>query len=602
MKRKTKIWLIVIAVLCVCVTALGIYAYNNRHAVKKALVRVLDGEPIAGSTATNPPEVVHASVAGQIIEGIGGEADAGNDGVFEILALDTKRFQERFALPDLARMEAGERSKLVDSSQVLRRMTALGVDPEAFQTPEVEWKRIYNYVTGYAGDLAGAGETVAFDGKSVSELNALLKSLNGKAARVEVQSVELRMDETLVIPTGAYVTGGSARLTPGEEKLDRAVLIDEAQDCGFVGFCIEGGCDYGVYIKNSRSFVVADNDISSVTLKGIVMMGAGERFVISNNYVHENGNGGIFMNGGMRLGVLEGNRVIDNGGARNLTAGIVMCSMEIEDIDTAYNTFKDVHLYDIVDSPNNLVLYDNTVARNMSSGIYSDSGYLNYIVDNDVVKNEKEGMCFDYGSFGNYIARNNVQSNGGRNRMSDDDLKADFVLQIGRLSDGSSPAKLPGISLDNTAYNTLYGNVVSMNYGSGIKAVRSAYRNLLLCNQVSDNSLGSSDVYHFFGIEFSADMNADQKVVGLDFTPCYENIVARNMVSGAHYAAVYLGEGSYINDFFDNTFMGCTDWSMECLSVKYNASVNNMSNVVSRGISLSSSVTVIAVPVAGRVD
>lgn len=600
MSKKTRRWLIAIAAICACIAALAVFAYNNRRAVKKVVTRVLETGSIKASLATNPPEPVNISAADELIAAQPGADAAEAAEVFEVLALDTRRLQERFALPDLARMEQGERAKLVESTQVLRRITALGIDPETFQRPEVEWKRIYNYVTGYTGSLAEPAETVEFNGGSVSELNALLRSLDGRAVKVAVGSTQLRMDETLVIPTGAYVTGGSARLVPGDEKLDRAVLLDGARDCGFVGFAIEGGCDYGVYIKNSGSFVIADNDISRVTYKGIVMMGAGERFAISNNYVHENGNGGIFLNGGMRLGVMEGNRVIDNSGARNLTAGIVMCSMEIEDIDTAYNTFKDVHLYDIVDSPNNLVLYDNTVARNMSSGIYSDSGYLNYIVDNDVVKNEKEGMCFDYGSFGNYIARNNVQSNGGRNRMSDEDLEADFVLQIGRLSDGSSPAKLPGISLDNTAYNTLYGNVVSMNYGSGIKAVRSAYRNLLLCNQVSDNSLGSSEAYHFFGIELSTDTNADQKVVGLDFTPCYENIIARNMVSGVHYAGVFLGEGSYVNDFFDNTFIGCTDWSMECLSDRFNASVNNMSNVNSRGISLSGSV--IAVTVAGRVD
>ena len=52
------------------------------------------------------------------------------------------------------------------------------------------------------------------------------------------------------------------------------------------------------------------------------------------------------------------------------------------------------------------------------------------------------------------------------------------------MADGSSPAKLPGISLDNTAYNTIYGNIVRDNYGSGIKAVRSAFSNTILCNQI----------------------------------------------------------------------------------------------------------------------
>ena len=45
---------------------------------------------------------------------------------------------------------------------------------------------------------------------------------------------------------------------------------------------------------------------------------------------------------------------------------------------------------------------------------------------------------------------NNIfKENGGRLRQSDEDLEADFVTTFGRLSDGSSPAKLPGISIVN---------------------------------------------------------------------------------------------------------------------------------------------------------
>ena len=75
----------------------------------------------------------------------------------------------------------------------------------------------------------------------------------------------------------------------------------------------------------------------------------------------------------------------------------------------------------------------------------------------------------------------------GRLRQSDEDLEADFVTTFGRLSDGSSPAKLPGISIDNSAYNTIVNNNVTQNYGSGVKMVRSAYRNIIMENSVSDN-------------------------------------------------------------------------------------------------------------------
>ena len=48
-------------------------------------------------------------------------------------------------------------------------------------------------------------------------------------------------------------------------------------------------------------------------------------------------------------------------------------------------------LYDILQSPHQLVVRGNTVAQNHSSGIYSESGYLNYYVENTIYKNEKRG-------------------------------------------------------------------------------------------------------------------------------------------------------------------------------------------------------------------
>ena len=81
---------------------------------------------------------------------------------------------------------------------------------------------------------------------------------------------------------------------------------------------------------------------------------------------HENQNGAIFLNGEISNGVIEGNRIENNSGARNLTAGLVLCSMPIEDIETAYNPFPDEMLYDILQSPHQLVVRGNTV--------YSGSG------------------------------------------------------------------------------------------------------------------------------------------------------------------------------------------------------------------------------------
>ena len=64
-------------------------------------------------------------------------------------------------------------------------------------------------------------------------------------------------------------------------------------------------------------------------------MGENTGFALVNNSIHENQNGAIFLNGEISNGVIEGNRIENNSGARNLTAGLVLCSMPIEDIETA---------------------------------------------------------------------------------------------------------------------------------------------------------------------------------------------------------------------------------------------------------------------------
>ena len=86
-----------------------------------------------------------------------------------------------------------------------------------------------------------------------------------------------------------------------------------------------------------------------------------------------------------------------------------MTSMEIDDYYTAYNEFKDEHLYNLLDTPHDIVLYQNNVKHNNSSGIYSDGAYQIYIVENIIYQNDKEGMCLDYGTFGAYVSNNIVK-------------------------------------------------------------------------------------------------------------------------------------------------------------------------------------------------
>ena len=205
---------------------------------------------------------------------------------------DEQRFQDHHGLPPLERMGEAERAELVDARQVMRRMAVLGIEAESFQTPEADWKRLYNEVWQQVdGRAMQKARRERFEGDSVSALNRFIEGV-GDDAVVEVRAAALSMDETLRVPTGIYVEGGGARLAPGGESLDRAVELDGCENCGVEGLVIEGGCDYGVYVKNVSGFVIAGNRISGTACKGIAVMGENSDFVIANNEICENGDGG----------------------------------------------------------------------------------------------------------------------------------------------------------------------------------------------------------------------------------------------------------------------------------------------------------------------
>ena len=479
-------------------------------------------------------------------------------------------------LPALSRMAAEDSKKYMGNLQVLQKIEKLGIDTASFETPELNWKNVYNRVSDTMQKENTFSDKISFTGSTASQLNTLIAQSTD--AYITIESSTVRMDEPISMKSGIALDAAGVIFTGStDDRVAQAVIAEDCTNFALYNLNLTAGCyEYGIYIIRSNTFTIENCTISNALYKGLVMMGENKNFTIRNNTVSYNGNGAVFLNGNISNGIIAGNDVVDNYGTRNLTAGIVMTSMEIDDYYTAYNEFKDEHLYNLLDTPHDIVLYQNNVKHNNSSGIYSDGAYQIYIVENIIYQNDKECMCLDYGTFGAYVSNNIVKENGGRLRQSDEDLEADFVTTFGRLSDGSSPAKLPGISIDNSAYNTIVNNNVTQNYGSGVKMVRSAYRNIIMENSVSDNNKGKSDDFHFFGIEIGHESTPDEPVKGLDFTASYENIVCRNIVTGSNYAGVFLAVESYCNDVFDNTILGSEWYAIECHINMFNSMPNNI--------------------------
>ncbi|HUL99459.1 MAG TPA: right-handed parallel beta-helix repeat-containing protein, partial [Mycobacterium sp.] len=215
-----------------------------------------------------------------------------------------------------------------------------------------------------------------------------------------------------------------------------------------------------------------------------------------------------------------------------------------------------------LENPEQNVILGNTVRDGQSSGIYNDGAIANVFLDNRIEGNAKEGICFDNGATANVFAGNLVRDNGQRWGQPDVVLALDAVLGAGRGVDGTSMAKLPGISIDNALYNEIFANTVIGNFGGGVKMVRTAFFNVVRKNAIIDNNRGRSAKFHFFGVELGA-ASPDGPVEDLDFLGSAGNIILANAIRGKHYSGVFTGYGSVQNDVLQNDISGVEAFALE---------------------------------------
>lgn len=502
----------------------------------------------------------------------------------ELLDTDYESLLDMYEMPPLARMDTADAAELVDNLMIMRRVSKLGYEESDFLTPEKSYKLIYTDVADYM-DSRDYSSYYEFDGQKISELNAFMKGR--KNAYIRLTASEMEWDETLIPVSDVTIDADGVGFTITKE-LDKAVHIVGLENVALRNFTIEDGVyNWGIFIVNSSGVSVEDTVINNAAYKALVVLGENMYLDISRCSIDNSGNGSVILNGDISRVIFESNTITNTKGTPNFSAAVVITSIPIPDYDTAYNPFVEEPICDRYDSPHEMVVLNNYVYKSNSSGFYSDGSYCNYFIDNTLYLNDKEGICLDAGSFGNYVSGNTIKQNGGRRRQTLADLENDFVQDFGTLSDGSSPAKLPGLSIDNSAYNIVMNNYICDNYGSGVKMVRVGVRNIVSDNIIANNNRGQSENFHFFGIELGYAAKPDYETVMLDFAACYENIICRNIITGEHYAGIFMAEECYINDFYDNVIMDAVFWSMESLSSRFNATSNNLSDISSRGIDLS---------------
>ena len=490
-----------------------------------------------------------------------------------------------FKLPPLADHGGDRLWEDMHALQVFDRTRLLKLDDHsaiaAWTAAEVTYRRAHEIVAS----LPTPART-EFNGTSASALNVLLAHDN---AAVHVSSPELLVDTPIrVTGTGVDLDLGTAklRLAPDPATKDPyLVRIEAAQDVHLSGGELLAG-NWGVLVSASHNVTVTGVDVHDLSGGGIAVINS-EDVILWKNRLHRLQATGILLNGDTQRATVFENDIFRNLGSLNWNAGILLSDRNVDIPANSTDLFATPHFWqpmvERLHSPHDNLIVGNRIAENASSGLYSDGSTRNIMVGNRIESNSKEGLCLDNGSAADVVAWNLFRANGQRWGKSDGELKNDGVLQLGRLPDGTSPAKLPGVSLDNAAFNQIAFNQIDGNYGGGIKMVRTSLYNLVGMNLLTNDNEGRSKVFHFFGIELGA-AKVDFASVEMNFTGSSGNEIFGNTIRGPHYAGIFFAEGSERNNIFDNSIFGATNWAMESVKVQPDTTLNNLTNIHSRNI------------------
>ena len=378
----------------------------------------------------------------------------------------------------------------------------------------------------------------------------------------------------------AHPTEG-ASVCATNSAVDTIFAIDEVSDVTISGFAV-GPCNFGD--TNDANHSSGDIDIMQDPLRQAVRVRGSQRVLLSNLTVQHSSSSAIWISHGSadvrvhgsRMSgcangisaqhnvsriLIDGNSIVESVVNYNLMAGIVVTALAPPTTRDFFDLFSDIRgmcpFNEPLSRPRRVLLVENEVRNGRAQGVYFDSVFDCAAIGNELIDNDKEGICLDFGCSRVHVQGNTIRSNGWRRRQTDGELEADFVLQHGRMADGSSMAQLPGVSLDNSCYNLVEANTIDRNGGGGIKSVRSSVRNSIVNNTITANNR-ANPVFTFNAIDLGAAIaDYPNATECLDSVPSIENDVAFNLIAGWHQVGLTASNGSGWNDFRDNVIKEC---------------------------------------------
>ena len=259
--------------------------------------------------------------------------------------------------------------------------------------------------------------------------------------------------------TGAQINGATAVHIHGctnflvdlqgfaisEQERTRKKFFLNFYDCrGFTlrGISAEGGRNLAM-IEACDRFLVSDVTCRDYEGYGLIILHS-RMFQVTGCRFENNLASGVMILGDCQDGTISNCRFIKSQGYYNWDAGLHIshCSRRVTAAQVPELCHEPLAFLDKVLRPRRIRVFGSVFTHNRAQGIYLEGAQECLISGNTITDNNKEGVCFDWGTSMCLFTHNFVKANGYRSNMTEREIQIDFVADFPLMPDQSSTSSL----------------------------------------------------------------------------------------------------------------------------------------------------------------
>ena len=267
----------------------------------------------------------------------------------------------------------------------------------------------------------------------------------------------------------------------------RLLLIDKCKDFHLHDIKIQGSRN-PITINRCKKFKVEEITIKNSRGYGLSILRSEAGSILKNNFINCLASG-INIVGQAKDIYINECTIMGCQGLYNWDAGIncMHCTPKITLKEIPETSHEASDLTEKIDTPHRIIIENTQIYFCQSQGIYLEGAAQVAINNCNIRDNNKEGICFDWGTMYCHLVNSQISRNGERKNYDKLKCDIDFVPSSYIDHEERHYCQLPGISIDNGLMNSIEHNEITGNYGGGIKLVRSAIRNIIRFNTIAGN-------------------------------------------------------------------------------------------------------------------